>query len=260
MSEAEKRVSDLLDRWLASLELHACYVKLDDTEYAKVQAWPKHQRPNKWIIDLARQRVGELKHHLQERRELGDDEFADALELMGFLTSLLATEHLERFVPMAVPQKDGTARQPSLKPDTGTPSTTRARTPPAGRSTATRTPPRPAAVRPISPRPPAPAARRASSAVAAQKSPATRGATARPVATRQAAPTPRPAARPAKLPEYVVRIVIDDAVRLLDWGREWPQLAGLIARLADRPPEKEIWGVLSEHRSTIEARAKPRSE
>jgi len=31
-------------------------------------------------------------------------------------------------------------------------------------------------------------------------------------------------------------------------------------RLADRPSEKEIWGVLSAHRATIEARAKPRRD
>src|SRR4026207_1750714 len=115
MSDADKRVSELLDRWLASLDLHARYLKLDDAEYAKVQPRPKHQRPNKWIIDRAPQRVGELRFHLKERREIGDDEFADALELMGFLTSLLATEHLERFVPLAMPQKDATARQAPLQ-------------------------------------------------------------------------------------------------------------------------------------------------
>ena len=129
MSEAEKRVSELLDRWLASLDLHARYLKLDDAEYAKVQSWPKHQRPNKWIIDLARQRVGELRFHLKERREIGDDEFADALELMGFLTSLLATEHLERFVPLALPPKDATVREATLKPQSGTTATIRARGP-----------------------------------------------------------------------------------------------------------------------------------
>ena len=129
MSEAEKRVSELLDRWLASLDLHARYLKLDDAEYAKVQAWPKHQRPNKWIIDLARQRVDELRFHLKERREIGDDEFADALELMGFLTSLLATEHLERFVPLALPPKDATVREAALKPGSGTTARSKTRRP-----------------------------------------------------------------------------------------------------------------------------------
>jgi len=50
--------------------------------------------------------------------------------------------------------------------------------------------------------------------------------------------------------------VIADAVRLISWGREWPQLAGLIARLADRPAEAEVWKILRKHRSEIEARAR----
>ena len=244
MSEAEKRVSELLERWLASLDLHARYLKLGDAEYAKVQTWPKHQRPNKWIIDLARQRVGELKHHLEERREVGDDDFADALELMGFLTSLLATEHLERFVPLALPQKDATVREAALKPESATTATVRTRAPAPGK---------PAAVRAATP-----ASRRAAASVAVQKTAPVRAAAQ---ASRQSAPAPRPAARPpVKLTEQLTKLIVGDAVRLLDWGSEWPQLAGLIARIADRPSEKEIWGVLSAHRTTIEARAKPRRD
>ena len=252
MSEADKRVSDLLDRWTASLDLHARYLKLDDAEYAKVQPWPKHQRPNRWIIDLARQRVTELRHHLEERREIGDDEFADALELMGFLTSLLATEHLERFVPLALPQKDSTVRQVALKPDGGN-ATAR------GRASAPVKPaPRPAAPksatsRSVAARPAAPAPRRAAAATVVQKAAPARGASG----ARQPSVMSRPAARPTGLSEQVTKLIVADAVRLLDWGREWPQLAGLIARMADRPSEREIWGVLSEHRATIEARARP---
>jgi hypothetical protein len=249
MSEADKRVSELLDRWVASLDLHARYLKLSDAEYAKVQQWPKHQRPNRWIIDLARQRVGELRHHLAERREIGDDEFADALELMAFLTSLLASEHLERFVPLALPQQDSTVRQTALKPETG------AASPPRSRgSTAPRpAPPKSATARSVSSRPATPAARRANTATVVQRSAPARGAPG----VRQTAPAPRPAARPPKLSEQVTKLIVSDAVRLLEWGQEWPQLAGLIARMADRPSEREIWGVLSEHRAAIEARAKP---
>ena len=253
MSDADKRVSELLDRWLASLDLHARYLKLDDAEYAKVQPWPKHQRPNKWIIDLARQRVDELRFHLKERREIGDDEFADALELMGFLTSLLATEHLERFVPLAMPQKDATVRQAALK-EPGTTAAVRPRAPAPGKSPPSRTAAaksssgRPVAARPVTPTP-----RRAAATTSAQK--------AAPARTAQPSRQPAAAARPAvKLTEQLTKLIVADAVRLLDWGSEWPQLAGLIARLADRPSEKEIWGVLSAHRATIEARAKPRRD
>jgi hypothetical protein len=247
MSEAEKRVADLLDRWLASLELHTRYLKLDDAAYAQVQGWPKHQRPNKWIIDVAKQRVGELKQHLEERRELGDDDFADSLELMSFLTSLLATEHIERFVPLALPPRDATvraravaAKQPAARP--------------AAAKSATAT-----TARPLTARPAAPATvRKPMGSTGALKPPAARPATS---ATRAAAPTARPAERSAaRLPEKIINTVIADAVRLLNWGGEWPQLAGLIARLADRPSEKEVWAVLIEHRATIESRAKPRSD
>jgi hypothetical protein len=257
MSEADKRVSELLDRWLASLDLHARYLKLDDAEYAKVQPWPKHQRPNKWIIDLARQRVGELRFHLKERREVGDDEFADALELMGFLTSLLATEHLERFVPLAMPQKDATVREAALK-EAGTTATVRSRAPAPGKPTPSRTAaPKSSSGRPVTARPSAPVPRRAAATAVTQKATAAR--TAQP--SRQPAAASRAAARPAvKLTEQLTKLIVADAVRLLDWGSEWPQLAGLIARLADRPSEKEIWGVLSAHRATIEARAKPRRD
>ena len=252
MSEAEKRVSELLDRWVASLDLHARYLKLSDAEYAKVQPWPKHQRPNRWIIDLARQRVGELRHHLAERREIGDDEFADALELMGFLTSLLASEHLERFVPLALPQQDSTVRQTALKPETGaaSPPRSRASTPP--RPAPRPAPPKSATARAVSSRPATSAARRANTATVVQRSAPARGAPG----VRPTAAAPRPAARPPKLSEQVTKLIVSDAVRLLEWGQEWPQLAGLIARMADRPSEKEIWGVLSEHRAAIEARAR----
>ena len=47
-----------------------------------------------------------------------------------------------------------------------------------------------------------------------------------------------------------------DAVRLLEWGREWPAIAGLIARMADRPPEQEIWKILRAHRTEILSRAR----
>jgi hypothetical protein len=47
-----------------------------------------------------------------------------------------------------------------------------------------------------------------------------------------------------------------DAVRFLSWGREWPQIASSIARLADRPPEAEIWTILRAYKAEIEAQAR----
>jgi hypothetical protein len=49
----------------------------------------------------------------------------------------------------------------------------------------------------------------------------------------------------------MTRQVIADAVRMLEWGREWPALAGLIARMADRPSEAEIWKILRAHHNDI---------
>jgi hypothetical protein len=258
MSEADKRVLDLLDRWYASLDLHTRYLKLSDAEYSRVQAWPKHQRPNKWIIDVAKQRVNELKQQVLERKELGDDEFADALELMGFLTTLLATEHLERFVPMAVPGGGSAAQAEAPSAGSSGTSTVRARAPSPAKAAATTAPP-PASGRPVAARPAAPAPRRTAAPGGGQKAPAARAPSAG--ATRTSGAGARPASRPApELSEQVTKLVIADAVRLLDWGNEWPQLAGLIARLADRPSEKEVWNVLSTHRATIESRAKPRRD
>jgi hypothetical protein len=52
------------------------------------------------------------------------------------------------------------------------------------------------------------------------------------------------------------RQVIADAIRMLQWGREWPAVAGLIARMADRPSETEVWEILRAHRNDILARSR----
>jgi len=196
MSAADKRVAELLDRWLASVDLHARYLDLDDAAYARAQDWPRHQRPTRWVVELARTRLLELKRHVAEREARGDATFAEALELMSFLTTLLGSEHIERFIPLATRK--------------------------------------PAAPEPVAPRPRSPA-------------------------RTQRKPQP-PQAEPAHgapgFPEKVTATVIADAVRFLAWGREWPQLAGLIARLADRPAEEEVLKILRRNRAAIEALAK----
>ena len=230
MTAAEKRVEELLDRWMASLELHARYLKLDDAAYAREEAWPPHQRPTKWIIDVARQRLLELRAQSTRRKDAGDPAFAEALELMSFLTSLLGTEHIERFVPLATGKA---ARPPS---DTGTveqPQPRAAKVRAAGDATTAR-----------NRRPPV-----------VQRQPA---------APRAATTAPRPApreparepARPAPVTDAQTEQVIADAVRMLEWGREWPAVAGLIARMADRPSETEVWKILRSHRTAILTKAR----
>jgi len=194
MSAADKRITELLDRWLASVELHSAYLELDDSAYAKVQDWPRHQRPTRWIVDLARARLSELRRELIDRRAKGDVAYAESLELMSFLTTLLGSEHVDRFIPQATgaPRED-VPTAPRAKP-------------------------------------------------AKPDSPATPDKPAKPV-------------KPPK-PDKAAATVIADAARLLSWGREWPHLAGLIARLADRPPEQEVWTILRTHRAAIEAQAR----
>lgn len=199
MSAADKRIAELLDRWLASVELHSSYLDLDDAAYARVQDWPRHQRPTRWIVELARARLSELRGELARRRTNGDDMFAESLELMSFLTTLLGSEHVDRFIPQAAGSPPETAAAVAKQ---------------------------------------APARTRARSAV----QPASGEAAAQP-------------GKPAK-PDKAAATVIADAARLLSWGREWPHLAGLIARLADRPPEKEVSSILRTHRAAIEARAR----
>jgi hypothetical protein len=285
MGAADDRVSELLDRWLASVELHARYLALDDAAYAKVQDWPRHQRPTRWIIDLARSRCLELKRQLVERGTRGDASFADALELMAFLTSLLGSEHVERFIPLAAegkarPAAAAAAQPPSAEPSP--PATSRsapgaqpAAAPPPQREPAARRNPTPTSDTVIAP-PPGRSERSTPARSAAVKPKAaesrsgaarstTRG-TSPPKSTRRTeAPTPArkppaPARTRSSGHDPATATVIADAVRLLNWGRHWPQLASLIARIADRPAEPEVWTILRAHRAEIEGQANPPPE
>ena len=225
MSTTDRRVEELLDRWLASVELHLRYLKLDDAAYARAEAWPKHQRPNALVVNLARTRLLELKAHLSERRDAGDARFAESLELMSFLTSLLGSEHIERFIPLATgkspdPGISGTVEQPRIRA--------------AAKAAATH-----------------------KSSTGTHKRPA------RPRAAQPAAPAPPLAARPAPAPasppppmDAMAQQVVADAIRMLEWGREWPAVAGLIARMADRPSETEIWKILRAYRTEILAKSR----
>ena len=98
---ADERLLELLEKWLKSLELHVKYAGLDSDSYWKVQPWPEHQRPSRWIIDLASQKAAALKAQVLDRIAQGDTKFSDSLELMTFLANLIGSEHIERFIPLA---------------------------------------------------------------------------------------------------------------------------------------------------------------
>jgi len=51
------------------------------------------------------------------------------------------------------------------------------------------------------------------------------------------------------------RLVIEDAVRLLQWGRQWHELGELIARIAERPGLTEVRRTLRAHRAQIQRAA-----
>ncbi|HKX99012.1 MAG TPA: hypothetical protein VJL86_04810 [Steroidobacteraceae bacterium] len=106
MTPADDRVLQLLQKWQKSLDLHARYADLPEDQYWLVQPWPNHQRPTKWVVDLARQRLADLQNIVKTRLAAGDPSLSEALELMSFLTNLVGSQHVERFVPIAEPERE----------------------------------------------------------------------------------------------------------------------------------------------------------
>ena len=250
MTPSDDRVLQLLRKWQHSLELHSRYVGLPEEQYWLVQPWPNHQRPTKWVVQLARQRVEDLMRIVQTRVAAGDPSLSEALELMSFLTNLVGSQHVERFVPLAESENERplssiTMEMPAPAPvDTAQSSTrempARARTATSQSSTHEM------------PTPPA-----APTAASRQRATSTRSRTrtrtvpaAAAVAASPAAASPRTAPVAAGAKE-----VIADAARLLKWGRAWHELPDTIARLSGRPAAGPILEILKAHRATIERQA-----
>jgi hypothetical protein len=281
---ADERLLELLEKWLKSLELHAKYAGLDSKSYWNVQPWPEHQRPSRWIIDLASQKAAALKAQVLDRVAQGDTKFCESLELMTFLANLIGSEHIERFIPLAdAANERELERSPEAKAqaDERAVGGTVAKGPGArgaepravstGTTSVTREMPKFAAAK----RP--------------SKTAAARGAPDSPTATREMpqlatvkrrapppvstahvtrterraveAPAGRPSSKqPAKIApprtaDGVREQVIADAARLIQWGRKWYELAELIARMADRPPLPEVRRILKENKTAIEKKA-----
>lgn len=217
----------LLARWKQSLELHRRYAALDDEHYQHVQPWPKHERPARWIIDLAHQRLDALSRLVGQRTTEGDRVFVEALELMAFLATLVGLSGIERHIPLASMENE---RRDILN---DRPVAARTRKD-EGSRTATREMPRPPTAAP-------------SRAVASRTGAAHPSAKARVSGTGKRAATRSQDA-----------LVVEDAVRLLSWGRQWHELTDLIGRLAERPPPAEIRRILREQRPRIEKAGAPR--
>ncbi len=242
-SPADLRLLELLGRWLESLELHTKYSSLDDDSYWKVQPWSEHQRPTRWIIDLARQKALALRSQVDRRSKAGDSQFSDALELMAFLANLVGAEHIERFIPVAEARNERAL--PSKPAQRNSDSTIQQ----PGTITATREMPKFSGNR----RAPPPAG---TAQVARNERKA--AAVVKPAPKAQPKLPPRkPAAQPDRGgPSEATRDqVIADAARLVQWGRKWFELPELIARMADRPSLPDVRRLLKENKAAIEKKA-----
>ena len=123
MTPADERVLQLLQKWQKSLDLHSRYADLPEDQYWLVQPWPNHQRPTKWVVDLARQRLADLQNIVKGRLASGDPSLSEALELMSFLTNLVGSQHVERFVPIAEPERERQLDKAKAPKSTSTTST-----------------------------------------------------------------------------------------------------------------------------------------
>lgn len=243
MTPADRRISELIDKWLVSIDLHLQYVELSDAAYARAQPWPQHDRPTRWVLEVARQKALELKAHVETRQAMGDGKFAESLELMAFLANLVGIQHIQRFVPLADPSKVESAASSTQTVEAPTVVRTAPhRTRPAGDET-TREMPRLKASAPAGAKPaPAPAK---TSAPAKQEG----------KAPQRSAPQTKTAAKTVAPSGDLKSKIIADAIRLLKWGKPWHELADLIARIADRPSAAEIRKVLRANRAEIESKA-----
>jgi hypothetical protein len=249
--EKPGQLDALLERWQTSLDLHARYAALDDARYWHVQPWPRHERPQRWIIQLARKRILALRRSLAQRTTEGDRAFIEGIETMGFLATLVGLTSVERFIPLATHE---TERREVLaaKPE------------PAAETARSRSAENRRAVEAA-----ARGGEQRRTAETTRQMPAL--PTARGPARAAAAPRrelrrdpQRPATiKPKKAPSTITpseHVVIADAVRLLGWGRQWHELAEMIARLAERPAPSEIRRILRTYREHIDAIATRRRD
>ena len=261
MTPADRRITELIEKWLASIDLHLKYVELSDAAYARVQAWPKHDRPTRWVLEVARQKLLELKAHCETRQAMGDSKFSESLELMAFLANLVGIQHIQRFVPLADPSRTEPVASTTATVEIAQPPRPAAAakpTRPSGDDTTREMPrikattPAPARAAPPTPPAPTPAPKRTDGA----KPPARAATPARAAPPAQARPAAASAKNAAQTVSAEVRgKIIADAIRLLKWGKSWHELPELIERIAERPPAGEIRKVLRANRSEIEEKA-----
>jgi hypothetical protein len=270
------QLDSLLTRWQTSLDLHARYAALDDERYWHVQPWPRHERPQRWIIQLARKRIIALRRIVEQRQVEGDRAFLEGVEIMGFLATLVGITSLDRFIPLASPETERrdvlTEKAPAPK---ASGETTRARAIGSARERepTSRTAENRRAVEAVA-RGGGERKRTAETTrqmpvlhsarnLAAQRAAVQARAPVAPAPPREVRRDPnRPATiKPKKAPATITaaeHVVIADAVRLLGWGKQWHEIGDMIGRLAERPGSAEIRRILKTYREHIESIASRR--
>jgi hypothetical protein len=244
---ADQRLLELLGRWLESLELHTKYSSLDDDSYWKIQPWSEHQRPTRWIVDLARQKTLALRAQVEQRAKAGDTQFSDSLELMAFLANLVGSEHIERYIPVAEArnERDLSAKTAEHEANTVEQDTGNTAQQPTVSVTATREMPKFSGAKRVPPP-------QGTSQVARNERKTT-AAIAKPAPKPPVKQPPKkPTAQPERAPDAAKEQVIADAARLVQWGRKWFELPELIARMADRPALPDVRRILKENKVAIE--------
>lgn len=278
--EQTGQLETLLERWQTSLDLHARYAALDEARYWHVQPWPRHERPQRWIIQLARKRILALKRIVAQRQAEGDRAFIEGIEIMSFLATLVGLTSVERFIPLATHEterRDVLTARPEQLAAKAAAETSRSRTPPAPRDSTSRTSENRKIVEAASRtgehrrtaettrQMPALPNSRVYRMLAAQRAgvPLDKPAPPPPAPVRKRDPNRPATVKPKKAPSTVTQtehVVIADAVRLLGWGRQWHELAEMISRLAERPAPSEIRRILRTYRDQIDAVAQKRRE
>ena len=260
------QLESLLRRWQTSLDLHAKYAALDDTRYWHVQPWPKHERPQRWIIQLARKRILALQRLVAQRQAEGDRAFIEGIEIMSFLATLVGLTNVERFIPLATneterrdvltarPKEKEKEKEKEEKKDSGSRTSENRKvvdsTSRTGEHRRTAETTRQMPALPHS---------KVYRMLAAQRA----GVPLKPPASPKRDPNRPATVKPKKPPANVTQmehVVIADAVRLLGWGRQWHEIAEMISRLSERPAPSEIRRILRTYRDQIDAVATKRRE
>lgn len=243
----------LIARWRTSLQLHLQYASLDEERYWHVQPWPRHERPQPWILNLANDKLAALDRTVKSRAQENDRAFLEALESMAFLANLIGLQNIERFIPLADPAAE---RRDVLRASSA------AIAAPRSNPAAKPAPPRDDHTRQM----PALQPGKLGAMLLAQKvgvpyknKPGKPSSTSRPSAAKAPPATAKavaPAVAKSSVPKpsagSIEATVVDDVVRLIGWGREAHEVPDLIASMSGRPGVNTIRRIIKDYKIHIQ--------